>query len=512
MITATLELELESVWTDVTEDLWPVAIRWSRGIFDQGPLARIARPGPLVFALDNSDQNSAGTASYYSPGHANVRTGFRHGIGARLKLTDGTNTRYVWRGQLRVIQPDVGVTGPRLTACTAFDWMALFAETDAANLMLREAVRSDELIQDLVDLVSRAPDNTDIDVGQDEYPFAFDDLGGDPPKCTQVAQDVMQSEFGYLYVRGDATDGETLRVENRFAGALASTVAQFTEADLLNASDAVEVPSSLDHIVNDAEVLTVSRRADAAATSVLVQLDGPVHVEAGQSVELFVDYRDPDQAAAYVGGKDMVTPAATTDWTANANEDGSGADLTASVTVDAAPFGSRVMLTLSSLVDAYVRGPGSTDGLQMRGRGLYRFAPVASHAINSDSIDQFGTRQLPSPLVMPYQNSRQVGQDLSYWVANTYGGLTKAPTRIRLFTELDDLEAQGILRDLGDQIEISEAQTGVDEAAVFIRGLAQELEISTGLLKTWYTVAPAEPSKAFIFDESAFDEAALGYG
>src|SRR6185436_19018672 len=99
--------------------------------------------------------------------------------------------------------------------------MAEFAEIEAANLTLRENVRSDELIDALLtDTGVTTPANVVLDVGQDVYPFAFDDLA-DNPKALQVAQDVCQSEVGYLVVNGDLTDGETLRFINRESRALA---------------------------------------------------------------------------------------------------------------------------------------------------------------------------------------------------------------------------------------------------------------------------------------------------
>ena len=90
-------------WHDLTDDLVMEPLRWSRGLFGAGPLDLLARPGSLTWALDNTDDNGAGIPYLYSPGHANCLTGFRHGAIVRLKLSDGTNTRYVFRGRIRRI-------------------------------------------------------------------------------------------------------------------------------------------------------------------------------------------------------------------------------------------------------------------------------------------------------------------------------------------------------------------------------------------------------------------------
>ena len=68
-------------WTDVTGDvLISPAPKWNRGIMSNAPLARVANTGKMTLYLDNSANNSASQLGYYSPGNANVRSGFSKGI------------------------------------------------------------------------------------------------------------------------------------------------------------------------------------------------------------------------------------------------------------------------------------------------------------------------------------------------------------------------------------------------------------------------------------------------
>lgn len=506
-VTALLELLVDEVydeWVDLTPDIIRDPIRWKRGIFGRGPLDRIAEPGTLSFTLDNTDQNSAAQASLYSPGHVHCLDGWRHGAIVRLRLSDGTNTRYVFRGRLKFILPDPGVAGLRAVTCIANDWLAELAEADAANLELRTNVRSDELMRDLVDVVATPPLVVDFDEGEDLYPFAFDDLG-DAVKATPVAQDVMQSELGFLYMRGDTTGGETLRMINRETRAVTLPVASFTKDDFHPQADAFRVPSTVEDVFNEIEVLTVPRRVGDTDEDLLVQLDGAIEVEAGATEEIFVDYRDPDNEAEYVGGIDVQAMDPNTDWTANAAEDGSGADVTASFAVTASPLGSRAIieLTNNSAATGYVRGPGGADGLQVRGRALRRYRTVSSLGTNDASIARVGRRPLPSPILMPYQPNRTVGKQAAEYLAFVHGGLSTTPERIQLATDADDeLQAHGILRDIGDVVEVEEEVTGADEALVFINGLEQELSIE-GRLYTWWTPAPREAADA-VLDESVY--------
>jgi hypothetical protein len=490
-VTATLEL-LVGVWIDLTPDIIRDPVRWRRGIFGRGPLDRLAGPGTLSFTLDNTDQNDAGSAGRYSPGHANCLAGWQHGATVRLHLTDGINSRYIFRGRLASILPDPAVTGLRAVTCVANDWMAEFADAEASNLALRTNVRADELLQDLIDVVDVPPVVTDLDQGQDQYPFAFDDLG-EAPRATQVAQDVLQSDLGFLVVRGDATGGETLRFINFQSRALGVPVAAFSTLDFHPQADAFRVPSTIAHVFNEIEALTVPRRV-GATLEVLVSLDGPIEVGAGETETIFVDYRDPANEAEYVGGSNMEQPAANTDWTANAAEDGSGANLTANFDVTASHLGSRVILELTnnSGSTGYVRGPGGAEGLQVRGIALRRYRSVSTFGTNETSRSMFGRRPLPTALVMPYQNDRAVAKVAVDYLAFVHGGLDNTPERVQLATDADDaLQAHGILRDVGDVITVDEAQTASDHVRAFINGLEQELTLD-GRLYTWWTLAPRQ--------------------
>lgn len=505
-LAVTFEIELAaSVWTDKTIDLIRDPLRWNRGIFGSSPTHVLARPGTFSFALDNTTQNAAGTADYYTPGHDDCVAGWKHGTRVRLKLSNGAVARYVFRGRVRTILPDPAISGLRVAACVAHDWLAEFAKTDAIDLPLAEDASEDELIQALIDLVADAPANTDLDTGLDSYLFAFDDLGGGVPKNPQVAQDILQSALAFLYLRGDATDGETVRLENRHARATVDVAYSFETTDIENDPTAIEVPSNLDLVFNDIEVLTVPRRVDAAATAVLISLDAPLEVGPGQTERIFVDYKDPSNEAVYVGGKDMQAPVATTDWTANSASDGSGTDVTSDVDVTAEFFGSRAMIEVAndSAGTAYVRGPGGADGLQVRGRGLYRYREVSSRAVNQDSIDEHGELPLSSPLLMPYQDRRVIGQGLAEYLASLHGGLIRIPRRVRIGSDTGDetLVEQAIARDLGDCIEVPFA----DEAVrAFIHAGEWELALEgsmAGRLRTVYTLAPADTSDVFVLDD-----------
>ena len=71
-------------WKDITADvLIDNPVRWVQGITSNDPRDRIANTGQFIIELDNSSDNGAGVASYYSPGHSDCMAGFD--IGRRIR-------------------------------------------------------------------------------------------------------------------------------------------------------------------------------------------------------------------------------------------------------------------------------------------------------------------------------------------------------------------------------------------------------------------------------------------
>lgn len=71
-------------WKDITADvLIESPIRWAQGIVSNDARDRLANTGQFSIHLDNSSDNDAGVAGYYSPGHSDCLAGFE--IGRRIR-------------------------------------------------------------------------------------------------------------------------------------------------------------------------------------------------------------------------------------------------------------------------------------------------------------------------------------------------------------------------------------------------------------------------------------------
>ena len=95
-VTTTLEFYDGSNWQDLSGDTITGSLRWGGGILGSNPTDRVAAPGAIEFELNNSTSNSGAKLGYYSPDHANVRTGWALKAPVRVKCVSGGNTKY-WR-------------------------------------------------------------------------------------------------------------------------------------------------------------------------------------------------------------------------------------------------------------------------------------------------------------------------------------------------------------------------------------------------------------------------------
>jgi len=532
-----VEASLDSVWTDITDDVLDRAgLRVTRGIPGSGPTDRVAKPGRMTFAMNNGAGNSANLAGYYSPGHANLRSGWGHGTYVRLKITSGVGgsgafgsfgpfgsgpfggdpptARYVFYGRLIIVEPTPGVYGSAQTNCTAADWMQDAQDFTDLQLVLSEGERSDELIASVVALMPNAPLATAYDTGSEAYSFAWDDIASRVSATTAIAK-LTRSEGGWCYVKGDTVGGEQLTLENRTRRQSGSALITVTAADM-RAPGGIEVPSAVNRVFNDVTYRVFPRRLDTA-NSVLVKFDAEIEVAAGATVTVWADYRDvAANEAEFVGGKTMVTPAINTDFTINDASGGGGTAITSTpgdFTLTVTYFGSvaKIVILNSTGSTFYFRGPGSEDGAQLRGLGLYRYSPIAVRVTDASSIATFGRRAI-GPVDLNYQTTRANASTQAALAIQNYSGLGNVPTKVRLNTAVGSLLQEVLKRDIGDRVTVSEAQTAVDATDCFINNI--EYELGGGVVWISWGLAPADPTGAFLLDDATFgvlDTGALGF-
>ena len=517
-ITSKVEVELagrNNGWTEITADVL-TPLRIGIGIRGSGPADRTASTGTLTFSLNNSTKNSAGTLGYYSPGASLSRAGWTVGVRVRVQLRDpATSVWYVrFLGSVTTITPAAGIYGSRAVQVIAADWMDEAARSTISGIATQVNKRSDEIITLLVNNVPRSPEATSIATGRDTYAYALDTTRDDRPNSIlQELARVSISELGYFYVRSDGT----AVFEARF-----DRVELNDDTTLNNTMSGLEMTVTRDTLLSRVQTIVHPRTVDASA-QVLYRLQTATEIPINGTVDLIGGFTDPNNRASRVGGTSMVTPVATTDYLANSASDGSGTNLTASISV-ATSFASnaaRFTITNNASVTAYV------TKLQARGIGVYDYEQTVGEAEDATIATDFGEQV--ATLDMHYQTSVSVGVDaaryllelysasdigvwylgtvgsselgittqLAYRVQTTVGSVSVLPTTAALQTQI-------LARDIGDRIAVVETVTGISKS-FYIQAL--DLEVAApGIPAVTWSLAPADTTVYWKLEQTGFSE------
>lgn len=492
-------------WVDVSEDVVS-NIKADWGIHGGTPVDRVAEPGSMEFALDNSAQNSSGVRGYYSIGHDDARTGFALGVGVRLILNHETlGDKVVWQGTVEDADPLPGVRSP-VTQIRCADWMEQAARAKLSGIEVQTDIQSDEVFQLLAAAVPTQPPNGILaGTGSDVYPYALDNVKDESSRVIGEFQKVGLSEYGVIYVHAGTLvfEGRSVR-----AGGGSIRFAFDEDEDLV----AMDVSHGRDSILNRVIVSVHPRRRDAAATTVLFSLGAALAIARNTTAVISAPYRDPDQRAQRVGGIDMVDPVASTDYEFFENEDGTGADLTSQLSIVATFGGNSAVLEITNA------GPDDgfipANGLQLRGRGLYDFEPLISDQQDEASVEAFGENSLAYD--MPYQSDPENAVDLGQFILALNAD---EETRIESVTFVanwsDEHVEQAFNGAISDRVSVTAGSIGIQERPHFINGITLSVRMS-GLMIVTYDLAPVDTNEYWLLEvdgRSELDETTiLGFG
>lgn len=458
--------EYQAMWVDVTTDVRGArAMKFNYGMEGPDVNDRVAGGGVLQFTLENSSENSAATLGYYSPEHASRRLGFRIGNQVRVAFTHYGTTYYKWHGYVTNLRVAPGRDLAREVVVRAQDWMDYAARVTLSGLGIETDKRADQIMGVLWANSPRLPESTHINKGSDVYPYGLDQTEDEGVLILKEIHRLALSELGYSYVRGDTVGAGQLRFEARGFRSGSPVRWALTDAELevegLELSD-----HGLDGMINRVLVELHPRKVDAAATTVLFSLNDKPLV-GGTPLTFNAPYRDPESGRyVRVGGTNMQTPVATTDYTMNTAADGSGTDLTANFSVSAVFGGNAAVVTVTknSGADGYV------TKLQLRGKGVYAFESVIIDLDDSTSILKYG--QMSQRLDMPYQSSVTLGTSIANMLLTNNKEPKTKVKRVRFTAQVSSVTMMHALaRDIGDRIRISETVSGLASRDYFIQAV-----------------------------------------
>jgi len=480
--TKIIEAELAGAgngWTDVTADVrsgYGIEIRY--GIQGSGGTARLV--------LDNSTSNSAGLIGYYSPYHANKRTGWGLGIGFRIRFQDPNTGSYYTRftGRVDAIDPVPGIKRERAVAVTVTDWLDEAARWAIPPTIGEQiSLRGDEILTNILALMPRQPVATSFDSGTETYTIALDTSPTNAQPALAEFGKLAASEFGPIYVKADGT----LRYESRHTRLLNTTVV-WTIPE--SAMQDLRLPSTRDEVINVVRVTNHARTIDPNPTTLVYDQANVIAIGAGQTMFLGGSFRDPITGDP-IGARDVQTQIQGTDYVANTMEDGSGTDISSSLTWTAniGPSGATWNIVNTNAATAYLL----TNVLY--GRAVYDRGALDFEARDSASVALLG--ELTATLDMPYQDNNDVASGAATYILNRYSSAFAQARRIQVDATTTTLLAQVLVRDISDRITPSETVTGLNNS-FFING--ETLRVwPSGHVSAEYVLAPAADPTAGLY-------------
>lgn len=476
-------------WTSLHADMTAgERFTWRRGMGGGGPLDNVATTGTLEFGLKNFvEAGSVRPEGYYSPNHANVRGGWNFGLAVRVVGTYGGTDYVLWRGTVRSIEPVPGKYGQRTVRVQATDFMDDLANTEVRSVAPQIDQTEVQCLQAVIAAMptDAQPPATSYDDALETFPYALDNVSGGVLGMTAVV-DVIDSCQGTAFVQADGT----FRYTNRHTRATAVSDFTFDET-MLDRDGGIAVPSDLANVFN--EVSAVAHPKTTAAAIVLCGITGAQYVGPGETIELFLDYTDPTTDDKLIGGTGFTDPLVeNTDYDARANADGTGADLSANLTVTVDPFAASAKFTVTNngAVGAYLVNGSGTPLLQLRGTGIYDNAPETRR---STSVQSYGVRRLDVDL--KYQTSGAFASDAAVFIRSQYDDLDDQVEQIAYDPQKSDaLMLEALTVEIGDVKTVSETMTGTDDVEVIVQ--AVEYEVTKGdYLHVRYVTAPVGPFK-----------------
>lgn len=483
-------------FVDITGDVRSISpLKMRRGIMGNGPKDRVASPGSMSFALDNSAVNSGSLLGYYSPDHANIRSGFELGIPIRLKITYSGTDYYKFRGDVVSINPIAGAKRSRYTSVVATDYIDKLSRQKVNGLAVQAAKRDDQLITTLVSQMPTAPVATLYATGLESYTYALHDVRDESTSILNAIQRAMNSGLGYFFVNGDLTGGEKLTYQKRH-----DRIGVSSSATLNDTMVELRTSRPIDRVWNKIVTVTTPAKVDGSATTVLYNASKEIELVTGESLTIFARYRDPANEATRVGGIEIVDPLiANTDYKMSSVAGDGGNDLNSdlSAVITAGGNNSQLVLTNNGVVSGFI------NLLQIRGKGLYLFDPVELIAEDATSQTTYGERALNYKL--PYQDDPNVGSDF----ANLFLSLYKDPV-----TFVDSIEfiantsaslmAAALSVEIGDLVTITETVTGIN-TDFYVNGIEMSIT-AAGIIHCKWVVENANTALYWVLGDSVLGE------
>lgn len=510
---------ISSVWNDDLTDylIAQSDIDYLRGMGSDADDDRVARTGTCSFKLNNA-------TGKFDPNSVSAWSGWS--LGTKVKITstyDGVE-RVKFRGIVNTITlTDDAKYMTRIATVELLDFMQYTEKYALRELSIITHRRGDEAVQYVLDELPEQPEVTQLAMGEYDYEALFDTITPDTVASAELVK-IALSEGGYVYCRCDPTYGETFVFEtqstrNGLRTPVKLPVAASLTGDLLkagsatdrilkagSAADGILLNEAQDFVVdgtnagsiertvgslllNDVQITAHPKTIDSSAV-VLYSLGSPIKVGPGKTIVVEGEYTHPTKGIrGNAITSTMIQPVATTDYLGNALEDGTGTDLTSSLTITA---------EYTSAIPRFTIYNGATTKvwvtkLECRGCGVYQLSTLTARISDAALQVTHGVKSLA--IDQQYQRDTQMGEA---WIKQILDDKSAIRTRLHQITLSANISAENMfafqILDIGDLVEIDITEF---EASGFfyIQGVKANINIARNTITFTWLLKEAMPSE-----------------
>ncbi|MFZ5589625.1 MAG: hypothetical protein ACOY4M_08330 [Pseudomonadota bacterium] len=514
-----LEVYIGSSWIDLTPDVVGTIVG-RIGMDSSTFMARVSDPGTLKFQLNNSSSNSQGRAGLYSPQHANKLSGWTTNLPVMLTfLYDGHEQKFLFYIAPDGIEIDAGTSGTQRVTVICEDWMGYASRQIPSPLQSQSNKTTIDAIQTLMGLLERQPSSFAYGTPLTTFPTVFDVSSSETTILGEFNRLAM-SDWGKIFTERDPLYGLRLCFQDRSGGITFPYQRNFPKHSsecgslLLTSGDKLlntdngrivlneqitiiaipdtwyyqERPPRIVHggvMVNQINILSYPRKVGTSDV-VLWKMQSSTKLNPGQTISgIRGRYRDPNGQSENINGTDFITPVANTDYKAFANADGTGADLTAnlSVTIEFGAAEFEMSLTNTGGTTLYT---GKDILFQVRGKTVTVYDKTEKVERDTSSIASYGKQEFTFDL--KYENNIENHSKLANALLLNFAAPKTFMENVWMTANRNhETMVLFLYAMIGDNYPFRETMSNAN-ASYFINGI--EFEIVGSIVYFKYTLSP----------------------
>lgn len=498
-------------WIAISEYVLDDSCSGSWGMNTNRPIDRLATPGEMSMSMDNS-------GGKFDPDNANVLTGWAINTKVKLTITYDSFSKIAFYGHISDIDITDFSTTYSIVNVTVLDWMDNAYRFTINQQSIEINKRGDQVADTIVTATGKTPLATAYDVGDNEFPAAFDSMTVKTTAATELNKIVL-SEGGYFYNRHDKVNGETLVFESAShrnglhplskipvmkassgyilkAGSATDCILQAGSADKLILNQAVDASFTNainyhrnhgENILNKITVTAYPKRTDTTE-QILYSLGDVIKISSGETKVINVRYQNAttkENCNAITSL--MIQPIATTDYLMNTKKDGTGTNITSDLTVSVVYRTAEAEITLTN-GSAYT---GKITFMRLRGYGVYQDSSIKSVSEDSASQTSYGHQELN--IEQQYQRDTGIGKTWADKIMDKEKSPRTVLNRVDFIANnSDSLMFAFLAMDIGDMVKIEELTLELNNY-YYINGV--EFNISSGgVISYSWLLIEANPS------------------